>query len=344
MKKNKKYLLLVGPLIHQEEVGGIVVLFDNLLKKLDKLNIDYIVVDTNKKNYKNTFIAIILIYFKILRNIQVSNHISLHGTANDYLVIAPFVMLVSKVFRIPYSLRKFAGNFHELYMNYNLFYRQIIKFVLQNSSANFFETKYLVNYFKSFNQLTFLFPNVRNKQVFRTSFSYKKKFVFLGKISKEKGIDLLIEVSQKLSPDYTFDVYGRISRDYDISSIRRTKLNYKGELAHENVVSILKNYDALILPSFREGYPGVIVEAFSVGLPVVASKLESIEEMVRYESISFFEVGSTNSLLKVLTRITASQNISMKKAALKEFKEYDSDIVTTQFLEKINRNSNELSH
>jgi len=335
IKKNKKNLLLVGPLIHQKEVGGIVVLFDNLLKKLDELNINYIVVDTNKKNYKNAVVAIILIYIQILRNIRVSKHISIHGTANDYLAIAPFVTLVSKIFHIPYSLRKFAGNFHELYMQYNIFYKQIIKFVLQNSSANFFETKYLVNYFKSFNQLTFWFPNVRNKQVKRTCLSYNKKFIFLGKISKEKGIDLLIDIADKLSPDYLFDIYGRISSDYDISSLKRSKLNYKGELSHENVVNVLKNYDALILPSYREGYPGVIVEAFSVGLPVVASDLESIKEMVSYESISFFEVGNINSLLEVITGISASQNIRMKQAALEEFRAYDSNIVTAQFLEKI---------
>jgi len=334
LKKINKYLLL-GPLIHQEEVGGVVVLFDNLLKKLDELNINYIVVDTNKKNYKNTVIAVFSIYFQIIKNIKLFSHISLHGTANDYIAFGPFLMLLSALSGKSYSLRKFAGNYDEIYSKYNFLQKKLVNIILKFSSANFFETKYLVDYFCQYNKNTYWFPNVREKQTFITSDVFKKKIVYLGTISKEKGIDILFDIADKLDSSFNIDLYGPLDDNYSVEKFQKSNLNYKGIIKHENVTEILKDYNILMLPSYREGYPGVIVEAFSVGLPIVATNLQGIKEMVNEQAALLFDVGNTKQLLNILNSMTSEMYLEMRIASLERFSLYDSNIQTKNYLQRL---------
>jgi glycosyltransferase involved in cell wall biosynthesis len=45
----------------------------------------------------------------------------------------------------------------------------------------------------------------------------------------------------------------------------------------------LAQYDLLLLPSYREGYPGIIIEALSVGIPVVSTRVGGIPEIIECE-------------------------------------------------------------
>jgi glycosyltransferase involved in cell wall biosynthesis len=49
------------------------------------------------------------------------------------------------------------------------------------------------------------------------------------------------------------------------------------------VVPTLRNYDALIFPSYYqgEGHPGVLVEAMMAGLPIITTQFRSIPELVQ---------------------------------------------------------------
>ena len=119
-------ILLFGPRFNKEnptKVGGIIVLFEDLIKQLDSEKIEYDIVDTNKDNYPNKLFAFLLIYFQFLTMLKKYTHISIHGTAQDYLFIAPFVIFISKLFNKKTSLRKFAGNFHHFYDNYNVIFK-----------------------------------------------------------------------------------------------------------------------------------------------------------------------------------------------------------------------------
>ena len=49
-------ILLLGPKreIDEKRTGGTIVLFDSFINELINQNIDFIIIDTNKSNYKNT--------------------------------------------------------------------------------------------------------------------------------------------------------------------------------------------------------------------------------------------------------------------------------------------------
>jgi len=333
-------ILLIGPRENKKDpskTGGVIVLFEDLIRQFDKKDINYIVIDTNKANYSNIFIAMVSIYFNIfIKSFRVS-HISLHGTANDYVFIAPFMIIIAKLFNKKTSTRKFAGNFDSYYKNAKSYKKRFIEYVLKNSTYNFFETKYLVDFFKKFNDNTFWFPNVREKQIIDNKKEFKKKFVFISQLYKSKGVDEILEASNMLSDEYQVDLYGPLRDDYTEKYFTKYKANYKGALKSNEVFNTLKDYDVLILASYYpgEGYPGVVIEALSVGKPVIVTDLESIKEMVDETCSIFVKPRNSNDIKDSILMFNDDNYQSYSKNALLTFNNFDSDIQTTKFLEII---------
>jgi glycosyltransferase involved in cell wall biosynthesis len=319
-------------------MGGIVVLFELFLQELDKKNIKYQVIDTNKKNYRNVALALLSIFFQILRHIMQSDKVMLHGTAGDYKFIAPFAVFVAKLFDKKAYLRKFAGSFVNVYEDSTFLGKKLIEYVLKNTEINFFETKYLVEYFKHFNHQTYWFPNVRKQNSIYKETFFQKKFIFLGHICTEKGVLELIEAANKLGSGYIVDLYGSMVEPFK-EKINSSQATYKGVLRPEEVAKSLLQYDVLVLPSYREGYPGVIIEAFSVGIPVVASSLEGIKEIVDDgQNGILVPPKNVDALTKAMQSFDEQNYESFSKEALRGFEKFDSEKVTKKVLEMMDGN------
>ena len=115
------------------------------------------------------------------------------------------------------------------------------------------------------------------------------KLIYLGRIESSKGIDRLLDFAMHMNnKEIEIDVYGPIYDENfsveifkNISTISMTQLNYKGTLAPNRVLEVLKNYDYLVHPSqIAEMTPLVIKEAFSVGLPVIGNNVFGINTYV----------------------------------------------------------------
>jgi len=112
----------------------------------------------------------------------------------------------------------------------------------------------------------------------------KLHFVFLSRICPEKGCDLIFDAAQilnnsGLSENYEIGFYGPIKEDYrEVFQTRVRELsnvNYNGflNLTDKDGYHELSSYDVLLFPSFwyGEGFPGVLIDAFYAGLPVIVS-------------------------------------------------------------------------
>lgn len=109
------------------------------------------------------------------------------------------------------------------------------------------------------------------------------KFVFLSRIHPTKGckeiVDSVISLNkQGYEQRFCVDFYGKIDNNYPgfmsmIESVPNVK--YKGflDLTDREGYSTLSNYDVMLFPTYwpGEGFPGVIIDAYIAGLPVLAS-------------------------------------------------------------------------
>ena len=333
-----KKLLLLGPMENKNDLtrtGGVIVLFSDLLHQCDKHDINYFVIDTNKAHYSNKVTALLSIWFMLFIKMRHYTHVSLHGTANDYMFIAPVAVFLAKLFGKTVSLRKFAGSFYEIYDTMNFLLKSVVSWTLKKSDANFFETKYLVDYFSRYNKNTYWFPNVREKPHMIRQGIFQKRFIFLGKVTKEKGIIELLEASNQLDNSYIIDLYGYIGDDLLTFNFKGYKAKYKRALAATDVLNTLREYDVLVLPSYIEGYPGVIIEALSVGLPVIATNLEGIREMIDERSSVFIEPKNVDQLKQAIESFTETNYIERSEAALKQFNQFETSHQTEQFFAHI---------
>lgn len=336
--KNK--LLLIGPLTNKqspEQTGGAIVLFNNLLEQLNSQNVQYELIDTNKNNYKNMFFAYITIFICILKKQFKVTHISLHSS-QDYLYLMPYIIFISKTFNKTTSLRKFGGEAYNTYLNSRGLKKILINFIFKNVNYLFLEMKQLVNEFKKINASTYWFPNVRNSHnICRKNSLFRKKFVFISHVKKEKGIDEIIEVKKLLDDSYTIDIYGPISDSkYSSDFFFKHNISYKGPIEAKNVLCTLANYDVLLLPSYKEGYPGIVIESYSVGLPIISTNLKGLEEITdQYKTGILINPKNIEELKNAILFFNKENYNEMSKYSKEKFSLFDSEKQTKLFLSEI---------
>jgi glycosyltransferase involved in cell wall biosynthesis len=333
-------ILFLGPRFKIDyQVGGIVILFEDLLTYSDKNKINYYCIDTNLSNYPNRFLGLINILFKIFTNITKVKHVSLHGTASDYIFLAPFVILLSKLFHKKVSLRKFAGSFNDVYLNANFVKKGIIKFVLTKSDFNFFETKLLIDKFQNFNNKTYWWPNSRLKSDKKISSNFRKKFVFISQVKATKGVFEIIEASDHFDDSYTFDIYGPIMDENFIDKVNRYKnVNYKGLLSPDDVLNQLFDYNVLLIPTYHEGegYPGIVLEAFSIGMPIISTYWKSIPEIVEHKKNGLLvPIKDVESLVNAIKKINQNNYKEFSSFIIDSFDKFDSEKVNFNFFNSI---------
>lgn len=108
--------------------------------------------------------------------------------------------------------------------------------------------------------------------------------LFVGRLSFEKGIDTLLEAWTRLD-GIPLKIAGSgpmvASMEKSIARHGLTKIELLGHLGADELVQVLKNARCLVFPSeCYEGFPRTILEAFACGVPVIASNLGSMSELI----------------------------------------------------------------
>ena len=83
-----------------------------------------------------------------------------------------------------------------------------------------------------------------------------------------------------------------------------------------NVAKFLSSADVFILPSRSEGLPMALLEAMSVGLPVIVTKMEGLDEVV-IEGVHglFAPINDARALAQVILQLLADQSMRMRMGA-----------------------------
>ncbi|MEO1626915.1 MAG: glycosyltransferase family 4 protein, partial [Bacteroidota bacterium] len=114
---------------------------------------------------------------------------------------------------------------------------------------------------------------------------------------------------------------------------------YKGVLSKAEVLPTLREYDVLILPTYYggEGYPGSIIEAYSLGLPVITTRWKSIPEIVRHGySGRLIDIQSNEQLLEAMQFFNESNYGEYSSNARQYFQDrFSTDQVNGQVLYQI---------
>ena len=122
----------------------------------------------------------------------------------------------------------------------------------------------------------------------RTKTGPVTRIICVGRLSAEKGHAGLLEAFARLAGEFnavTLHFVGdgpeRAALEAHAGNLGITnKVVFAGRLGEKDTLEQIAQSDILVLPSFMEGLPIVLMEALGVGTPVIASRVAGIPELV----------------------------------------------------------------
>lgn len=192
-------------------------------------------------------------------------------------------------------------------------------------------------------------PNERVRSEVRRILSINdnyKLIAFVGRLNKDKGIYDLINAFKIIkSKGYSVkllligpDEENIIKRNSFIGKFQKNEIIYLG--VKNNPEYWLNGCDIFCLPSYREGFGSVLIEASALKLPVVASKIYGIEDAV-LDNVTglLFKVGNLDDLVKTIIRLLEDNQLckNLGCAGFERVKtKFSREILKKSFLNYIN--------
>ena len=134
-------------------------------------------------------------------------------------------------------------------------------------------------------------------------------WLYVGRLTEEKGI-LWLRDHWPEGPLLTIVGSGPLEDEVKAMAANSPqRFAFAGRLPQESVLKLLRNVHGLVLPSlWSEGLPTVILEALSVGAPVVVSTAcAAADQLVHQGAGTAFDPGSPESLASALRAVASDQ-------------------------------------
>jgi len=149
------------------------------------------------------------------------------------------------------------------------------------------------------------------------------RLLFTGRLSEMKGIPILLNAIAALKeswPDLVLELAGDgPDRELIEAEIARLGIGQHvrllGYQSSEQVRELLRHTDVFVLPSFAEGVPVVLMEAMASGVPVVATRIAGVPELVD-DGVSglLTPPGDSTALVRAIDRLLADGTLRERLA------------------------------
>ena len=126
-------------------------------------------------------------------------------------------------------------------------------------------------------------PILKTEIIKSPNHTSSKKIIIIARLAIEKGIIRFLHILNNLPPEYVLTIAGEgpmkseiVQLIRDLNLIERVKLV---GIVRE-IPELIASHDLLVLPSFTEGFPNVVLESLEVGVPVLAFDVGGIRAMI----------------------------------------------------------------
>ena len=301
-------VLLVGPTV--PPIGGMAISQDILIQELssiDDLEVTVVSTGIGRKGLTVLFGGIQLIW-EIIKGSNRSDVLTAYIATTGISSLGLLMLIMSRVFKKPLMIRKAASS---TLSTLGPVRRVVSEYVVGKSDL------YLVQTLKL--QEEAIKTGVTNVRWFPTNRPMasvsarpcpdRRKFVFVGHVRRGKGILNLVESIARSKTAICVDIYGPLFDDIPHELLEEEGVCYRGQLKREQVIPALCEYSALILPTLErsEGYPGVVFEAYAANIPVIASHIGGIPEIVDQTTGILVDPGDSNQLKQAMERMCVEE-------------------------------------
>ena len=225
-----------------------------------------------------------------------------------YTVVGGWLPAFSKRHRL---FRKLFGRFHLLYMETDGMERDMKELGVKNAVTMYnCKSTTIVDEKKMYNNTNAPFP-----------------VCVFTRITKLKGIAEAVEAVNACNKKagktlFTLDLYGKVQQEEWFTKLMENQPNeiqYKGLVDFDKCTPVLKNYFAMIFPTYYdgEGFPQTLIDAMAAGLPVVATNWNSNGEVVEEGKTGFLVEPRSASAIseKLLELANAPERVNAMRGA-----------------------------
>jgi glycosyltransferase involved in cell wall biosynthesis len=181
------------------------------------------------------------------------------------------------------------------------------------------------------------------------------KFLFVGRLIADKGVleylDAAVSVLKE-HPHKEFLLVGELGYNNKTALSEKQLENYTSNYIQikylgktDDIVSLLKSVDVMVLPSYREGLSKSLIEAAAMNLPIITTNVPGCRDVVEDEFNGFLcEPKSKYSLEKAINKVlnlTENERLEFGlNGREKVINKFSSKIVNKIYLDKINEIKN----
>jgi len=185
---------------------------------------------------------------------------------------------------------------------------------------------------------------LRKKIKLRLHIPKDHQIVFsLGRLIPNKGFDVLIRalgiVNEKIK-NVTLVIAGEtyVYLDYLQRIARKENVNVKfvGFIEEKMKYELLKTADVVAIPSLKEGFGLVALEAMAAGAPIVASKCSGLRDILKHKETALLTTPANEvELASAITRLLSDTQLRrrLSKAGQKEVEKYDWNSIVNRYIE-----------
>lgn len=155
-----------------------------------------------------------------------------------------------------------------------------------------------------------------NKNILECSYKTPFRICTFSRVMKEKGIEDAINavkmVNKKFNKKlYVLDIFGQIDENQknwfaSLKDTFPTEVRYAGVVPFDKSTEVLKDYFAVLFPTYYEGegFAGTLIDSFAAGVPVIATDWKYNSEIVDDDTGILFETRNVSRLVDILAEIS----------------------------------------
>ena len=284
----------------------------------------------NDKSNLHKIIYFLIGFFKFILNLPFSKIIHIHLSWHISAVRKFPFFILSYLFKKKIIIHLHSGA--EPIVNSKL--RKLYNFYFQNADITILlaqSIKYSLENIYSFKKVIVLY-NSSNISLNKKSNSSQKYILFTGHINDNKGIfDLLKAFSLicKNHPSWKLIIAGIgdvkklnfLINKYQISD----QVDFIGWVDGSKKAEIFNYASIFCLPSYNEGFPMSVVEAWACGLPVITTPVGGLVDVIDHKKNALvFEPGNIKTLSNNLDTLIKDKDL--RKKLIKESKKVTNTI------------------
>jgi len=233
-------------------------------------------------------IGLIFFWVDIFRMIKKIDPDIVHAQS---LIFAIPALISKKLLKIPYIV---WGQGSDVYLQ-DCFMKLVSNTIIKNADSAIALTKNMKELMQAiYNRDIVIIPNGIDLGDYRDEpdepprETLGKRILFVGRFNPVKGIQYLVRAMKivcEVLPDAKLILVGdgeeRENLEHLTNSLGiRDRVDFVGMIPHEKIPDYLCQADIFVLPSLSEGFPLVILEAMACGLPIVATRVGGVPDII----------------------------------------------------------------